>query len=120
MKIQNLISILFLIFSFVSYGQIDRSKPPKSGPAPVINLGKPQTFTLKNGMKVLVVENNKWAIGMAHDRATSDPEIWKKADAFGMKGEEVDGMDVLAVRAAAQRALERARAGEGAAGSAAV
>ena len=59
MKIQNLISILFLIFSFVSYGQIDRSKPPKSGPAPVINLGKPQTFTLKNGMKVLVVENNK-------------------------------------------------------------
>ncbi len=62
---------------------------------------------------IFVVENNKWAIGMAHDRATSDPEIWRKADAFGMKGEEVDGMDVLAVREAAQRALERARAGEG-------
>ncbi|WP_320665109.1 pyruvate dehydrogenase (acetyl-transferring) E1 component subunit alpha [Prochlorococcus sp. MIT 1223] len=62
---------------------------------------------------IFVVENNKWAIGMAHDRATSDPEIWRKADAFGMKGEEVDGMDVLAVRGAAQRALERARAGEG-------
>ena len=59
MKIQNLILILFLIFSFISYGQIDRSKPPKSGPAPVISLGKPKTFTLKNGMKVLVVENNK-------------------------------------------------------------
>ena len=62
---------------------------------------------------IFVVENNKWAIGMAHDRATSDPEIWRKADAFGMKGEEVNGMDVLAVRGAAQRALERARAGEG-------
>ena len=62
---------------------------------------------------IFVVENNKWAIGMAHDRATSSPEIWRKAAAFGMNGEEVDGMDVLAVRGAAQRAIERARAGEG-------
>ena len=62
---------------------------------------------------IFVVENNKWAIGMAHDRATSDTEIWRKASAFGMSGEEVDGMDVLAVRGAAQRAIERARAGEG-------
>ena len=62
---------------------------------------------------IFVVENNKWAIGMAHDRATSDPEIWRKADAFGMKGEEVNGMDVLAVRGAAERAIERARNGEG-------
>jgi len=62
---------------------------------------------------LFVVENNKWAIGMDHNRATSDPEIWRKAASFGMAGEEVDGMDVLAVRAAAQRAIERARAGEG-------
>ena len=62
---------------------------------------------------LFVVENNKWAIGMAHDRATSDPEIWRKAGSFGMAGEEVAGMDVLAVRAAAHRAIERARAGEG-------
>jgi len=62
---------------------------------------------------LFVVENNKWAIGMAHDRATSNPEIWRKASAFGMHGEEVDGMDVLAVRGAAQRAIKRARAGEG-------
>ena len=62
---------------------------------------------------IFVVENNKWAIGMAHDRATSDPEIWRKAASFGMAGEEVDGMDVLAVRAAAERAVARARAGEG-------
>lgn len=62
---------------------------------------------------LFVVENNLWAIGMAHARATSDTEIWRKAAAFGMAGEEVDGMDVLAVRAATSRAVERARAGEG-------
>ena len=62
---------------------------------------------------IFVVENNKWAIGMAHDRATSETEIWRKASAFGMHGEEIDGMDVLAVRGATQRALKRARAGEG-------
>ncbi|MBE9118035.1 pyruvate dehydrogenase (acetyl-transferring) E1 component subunit alpha [Lusitaniella coriacea LEGE 07157] len=60
-----------------------------------------------------VVENNKWAIGMAHDRATSQPEIFKKASVFNMVGVEVDGMDVLAVRAVAQEAVARARAGEG-------
>ncbi|MBD2312739.1 pyruvate dehydrogenase (acetyl-transferring) E1 component subunit alpha [Desertifilum sp. FACHB-1129] len=62
---------------------------------------------------IYVVENNKWAIGMAHERATSVPEIYKKAHAFGMAGVEVDGMDVLAVRTAALEAIERARAGEG-------
>ncbi|UZQ56343.1 pyruvate dehydrogenase (acetyl-transferring) E1 component subunit alpha [Trichothermofontia sichuanensis B231] len=62
---------------------------------------------------IYVVENNKWAIGMAHERATSVPEIYKKGPAFGMVGVEVDGMDVLAVRDAAQAAIARARAGEG-------
>jgi pyruvate dehydrogenase E1 component alpha subunit len=60
-----------------------------------------------------VVENNKWAIGMAHERASSQTEIYKKANVFGMAGYEVDGMDVLAVRAIAQEAVARARAGEG-------
>jgi pyruvate dehydrogenase E1 component alpha subunit len=60
-----------------------------------------------------VVENNKWAIGMAHERATSQPEIYKKASVFDMVGVEVDGMDVLAVRNVAQEAIARARAGEG-------
>lgn len=62
---------------------------------------------------IFVVENNQWAIGMAHHRSTSTPEIYKKAEAFGLPGVEVDGMDVLAVREAAQKALIRARAGEG-------
>jgi pyruvate dehydrogenase E1 component alpha subunit len=62
---------------------------------------------------IFVVENNKWAIGMEHSRATSDIAIHKKAAVFGMPGFEVDGMDVLAVRDVAQEAIRRARAGEG-------
>lgn len=38
--------------------QVDRSQP-KPGPAPKVNLGTPQTFELKNGLKVMVVENHK-------------------------------------------------------------
>jgi len=60
-----------------------------------------------------VVENNKWAIGMEHERATSQIEIYKKASVFNMEGYEVDGMDLLAVRDVAQKAIARARAGEG-------
>jgi len=56
-KITTLIA-LFLISLGVT-AQIDRSQQPKAGPAPTINLGKPQTFELKNGLKVMVVENHK-------------------------------------------------------------
>lgn len=41
-----------------AYGQVDRTQP-KPGPSPKVNLGKPQTFELKNGLKVMVVENHK-------------------------------------------------------------
>ena len=51
------ISILFINSSLLS--QVDRSKPPVSGPPPVINLGKPKMFSLKNGLKVIIVENSK-------------------------------------------------------------
>jgi predicted Zn-dependent peptidase len=56
----KIFSILFIFFlSLTSVAQIDRSKQPEPGPTPTINLGKPQTFELKNGLKVLVVENHK-------------------------------------------------------------
>ncbi|MGV8945921.1 MAG: M16 family metallopeptidase [Lutibacter sp.] len=56
-KITTLIA-LFLLSLGVN-AQIDRTKQPVAGPAPKINLGKPQTFELKNGLKVMVVENHK-------------------------------------------------------------
>ena len=62
---------------------------------------------------IFVAENNQWAIGMAHHRSTSRPEIYKKAEVFGMPAIEVDGMDVLAVRKVTQQAAKRARLGEG-------
>nr|YP_009315359.1 Pyruvate dehydrogenase E1 component, alpha subunit [Yamadaella caenomyce]SCW23814.1 Pyruvate dehydrogenase E1 component, alpha subunit [Yamadaella caenomyce] len=62
---------------------------------------------------IFIVENNQWAIGMAHHRSASKPEIYKKASVFGLPGIEVDGMDVLAVRKVTEEAIKRARNGEG-------
>nr|WP_320120524.1 pitrilysin family protein [uncultured Marinifilum sp.] len=46
-------------FVFTASAQVDRTKAPAAGPAPKIQLGDYDSFTLKNGMKVLVVENHK-------------------------------------------------------------
>lgn len=62
---------------------------------------------------IFIVENNQWAIGMAHHRSTSQVEIHKKAHVFGLPGKEVDGMDVLAIHQVAKIAIDRARKGEG-------
>jgi zinc protease len=60
MKTTKLFFILLaFVMSLPSMAQIDRSKQPTPGPAPAINLGKPQTFTLPNGLKVMVVEDRK-------------------------------------------------------------
>lgn len=48
-----------VLFSGLIFAQIDRSVQPKPGPSPKITLEKPQTFELKNGITVLVVENHK-------------------------------------------------------------
>ncbi|MFL3000824.1 MAG: M16 family metallopeptidase [Cytophagales bacterium] len=57
---KKIIPIIILLFLSIEISaQVDRSQPPKSGPPPVINLGKPKTFTLKNGLKVIIVENSK-------------------------------------------------------------
>ena len=56
-KYISIITLLFLTLSLSA--QVDRSVQPKPGPSPKINLGKPETFELKNGLKVLVVENHK-------------------------------------------------------------
>lgn len=52
-------SILLCLLTFTVFAQIDRSQQPQPGPAPVIQLGEPERFTLKNGLTVLIVENNK-------------------------------------------------------------
>ena len=52
-------SILLCLLTFTVFAQIDRSQQPQPGPAPVIQLGEPERFTLNNGLTVLIVENNK-------------------------------------------------------------
>jgi pyruvate dehydrogenase E1 component alpha subunit len=62
---------------------------------------------------VYIVENNQYAMGTAITRSTSETHLHKRGVSFNIPGEEVDGMDVLAVREAGKKALARARKGEG-------
>jgi pyruvate dehydrogenase E1 component alpha subunit len=62
---------------------------------------------------VFVINNNGWAISVPLARQTAARTLAQKAIAAGIAGEQVDGNDVIAVRFATDRALERARAGEG-------
>jgi len=58
---------------------------------------------------VFVCENNRYAMGTAIHRALAQTEIWRFAETYGIPGEAVDGMDVLAVRECVARAVDRAR-----------
>lgn len=58
---------------------------------------------------VYICENNKYGMGTSQTRAMSISSIAKKAEGYGMEGEFVDGMDVMAVRDATERAINRAR-----------
>ncbi|NOT46842.1 MAG: pyruvate dehydrogenase (acetyl-transferring) E1 component subunit alpha [Acidobacteria bacterium] len=58
---------------------------------------------------IYICENNQYGMGTSQERAMSTRNIAKKAEAFEMANEFVDGMDVMAVRDATLRAIERAR-----------
>ena len=58
LQMKNSIIIFASLFLTLIMQAQDRTQP-KPGPAPIINIKKPQTFTLDNGLKVLVVENHK-------------------------------------------------------------
>ena len=58
---------------------------------------------------IFICENNRYAMGTAIHRALAQTEIWRFAETYGIPGEAVDGMDVLAVREVVARAVERAR-----------
>ncbi len=62
---------------------------------------------------IFVIENNQYAMGTAQKRSTSTPDIYTRGQAFGIPGEQVDGMDVLAVKAAGEKAVAHCRAGKG-------
>lgn len=62
---------------------------------------------------VFVIENNHYAMGTAQKRSTSTPDLYTRGAAFGIPGEAVDGMDVLAVKAAGDKAVAHCRSGAG-------
>jgi len=62
---------------------------------------------------IFVIENNQYAMGTAQKRSTSTPDIYTRGEAFGIPGEAVDGMDVLAVKEAGEKAVAHCRAGKG-------
>ena len=62
---------------------------------------------------VFVVTNNQWAISLPRTAQTAATTLAQKAIAAGFAGEQVDGNDVIAVRDVVQRAVARARAGDG-------
>ena len=62
---------------------------------------------------VYIIENNQYAMGTAITRSSSETQLFKRGVSFNIPGEEVDGMDVVAVREAGKRAVEHARSGQG-------
>lgn len=57
--LKKLIALLLIAISLPVFAQVDRTKMPEPGPAPEIQLGDVESFTLDNGLKVFVVENDK-------------------------------------------------------------
>ncbi len=62
---------------------------------------------------VYIIENNKYAMGTSVERASSQTDFSKRGVSFNIQGEQVDGMDVRAVKAASDKALAWCRAGKG-------
>jgi len=58
---------------------------------------------------VFICENNRYAMGTSIERALAQQEIYKFAGVYGIPGEPVDGMDVLAIHESVARAVARAR-----------
>jgi pyruvate dehydrogenase E1 component alpha subunit len=62
---------------------------------------------------VYVIENNKYAMGTAIERSSATVNLSQRGASFGIPGEQIDGMDVRAVKAAGEKAVGWARAGKG-------
>jgi pyruvate dehydrogenase E1 component alpha subunit len=62
---------------------------------------------------VYVIENNQYAMGTSVNRASAEDQLYRRGESFRIEGIQVNGMDVLEVRGAAQMAIEWVRSGKG-------
>jgi pyruvate dehydrogenase E1 component alpha subunit len=62
---------------------------------------------------IFVIENNQYAMGTSVNRASSEDQLYRRGESFRIPGLQVDGMDVLAVRGAAEVAVDWVRGGKG-------
>ncbi|MDE2514722.1 MAG: pyruvate dehydrogenase (acetyl-transferring) E1 component subunit alpha, partial [Rhodospirillales bacterium] len=75
-----------------------------------------ESFNLAALMKlpvIFIIENNKYGMGTSVERASASKDLSKNGAPWGIPGMQVDGMDVLAVKAAADQAVAHCRAGKG-------
>jgi len=63
---------------------------------------------------IYVIENNRYAMGTSVSRSSAQTDFSKRGTSFNIPGEQVDGMDVRAVKAAGEKAVAWCRAGKGA------
>lgn len=73
---------LLIVLPVALLAQVDRTKAPKPGPAPIIKVGDPAVFTLPNGLKVFVVQNTK--LPRVSATLTIDRDAVLEADKAGM------------------------------------
>ncbi|WP_414902949.1 pyruvate dehydrogenase (acetyl-transferring) E1 component subunit alpha [Sphingomonas flavalba] len=62
---------------------------------------------------IFVIENNQYAMGTSVNRSSAEDQLYRRGESFRIPGLQVDGMDVLAVRGAAETAREWVKAGKG-------
>ncbi len=62
---------------------------------------------------IFIIENNQYGMGTSVSRASASPDFYRRGEPFGIPGQKVDGMDVLAVKEAGAGAVAHARAGKG-------
>ncbi len=62
---------------------------------------------------IYVIENNEYAMGTSVQRSSATTQLYRRGEAFGIPGKQVDGMDIDAVRKAGMEAVEYVRGGEG-------
>jgi pyruvate dehydrogenase E1 component alpha subunit len=75
-----------------------------------------ETFNMAAKWKLpvlYIVENNKYGMGTDVSRVTAEPDLYKRAASYRMRGEQVDGMDVLKVYETAKDIVEHVRKGNG-------